>query len=192
MAEKEWDKLKNSVALGAGEKPAYIWWGVDYFEPQRQMKGDFQLMTVGGHRGRTYRENTGVVRKRGELVLTNRRIIWLEKKGIVKKDFHAAFDIPFGSILGVSSQGVIPKLVISDPTGRHEFWVSDVGKAVALINRKLREAKNVPAAATRVAQPPAKVLAICPQCRNRIPAESKFCPECGENLQPKKQNSAKT
>ena len=28
------------------------------------------------------------------------------------------------------------------------------------------------------------VLAICPQCKNRISSESKFCPECGENLQP--------
>ena len=30
------------------------------------------------------------------------------------------------------------------------------------------------------------VLAICPQCKSRVPSESKFCPECGTNLQPKK------
>ncbi len=30
------------------------------------------------------------------------------------------------------------------------------------------------------------VLAICPECKNRIPSESKFCLECGANLQPKK------
>ena len=29
-----------------------------------------------------------------------------------------------------------------------------------------------------------KVLAICNKCKSRIPSESKFCPECGENLQP--------
>lgn len=31
-----------------------------------------------------------------------------------------------------------------------------------------------------------KVLAICYECKNRIPSESKFCPECGANLQPVK------
>jgi len=30
------------------------------------------------------------------------------------------------------------------------------------------------------------VLAICPQCKSRIPSKSKFCLECGTNLQPKK------
>ena len=34
--------------------------------------------------------------------------------------------------------------------------------------------------------PTPTILAICPQCKSRIPAESKFCPECGTNLQPKK------
>jgi hypothetical protein len=29
-----------------------------------------------------------------------------------------------------------------------------------------------------------KILAICPECKNRIPSNSKFCPECGANLQP--------
>ena len=30
---------------------------------------------------------------------------------------------------------------------------------------------------------PPTILAICPQCRNRIPSESKYCLECGTNLQ---------
>jgi len=30
------------------------------------------------------------------------------------------------------------------------------------------------------------VLAICPQCKNRIPSKSKFCPECGTDLRPNK------
>jgi hypothetical protein len=29
---------------------------------------------------------------------------------------------------------------------------------------------------------PSSVLAICPQCKNRIPSESKYCPECGTDL----------
>ena len=30
------------------------------------------------------------------------------------------------------------------------------------------------------------ILAICPKCKTRVPSESKFCPECGTNLQPKR------
>ena len=26
------------------------------------------------------------------------------------------------------------------------------------------------------------VLVICPQCKSRVPSESKFCPQCGANL----------
>lgn len=26
------------------------------------------------------------------------------------------------------------------------------------------------------------VLAICPECKSRIPSESKYCPECGTDL----------
>jgi membrane-bound ClpP family serine protease len=26
------------------------------------------------------------------------------------------------------------------------------------------------------------VLAICPQCKSRVPSESKFCPNCGASL----------
>jgi len=31
------------------------------------------------------------------------------------------------------------------------------------------------------------VVLICPKCQTRIPVSSKFCPECGADLQPKKQ-----
>jgi len=37
-------------------------------------------------------------------------------------------------------------------------------------------------------QPPkvvTTILAICPQCKNRIPADTKFCPQCGADLRPK-------
>ncbi|MGC8816213.1 MAG: zinc-ribbon domain-containing protein [Candidatus Hadarchaeum sp.] len=32
----------------------------------------------------------------------------------------------------------------------------------------------------------ALILAICPECHERIPLDSKFCPECGTRLKPKK------
>lgn len=42
-----------------------------------------------------------------------------------------------------------------------------------------------PAAETKLA----KVLAICPKCGAQIPADSKFCTECGANLKPRKRSS---
>jgi hypothetical protein len=29
-----------------------------------------------------------------------------------------------------------------------------------------------------------KTLAICPECKSRVPSESKYCLECGTDLQP--------
>jgi len=111
--------------------------------------------------------------------------MWLEKKGMVTRDFHVVFDIPLESISGVSSQGLVPKLVITDTRGRHEFRLKDVGKAIEVINNKIKEQKEKPTG-TGIAPPQqTTVVAICPQCKHRIPAESKFCPECGANLQPK-------
>src|SRR4030066_492849 len=34
------------------------------------------------------------------------------------------------------------------------------------------------------AQAPAAALVICPKCGSRVPATSKFCPECGTQLTP--------
>ncbi|HML03796.1 MAG TPA: zinc ribbon domain-containing protein, partial [Candidatus Bathyarchaeia archaeon] len=37
---------------------------------------------------------------------------------------------------------------------------------------------------TGTAQAPAAALIICPKCNARVPATSKFCPECGTTLEP--------
>lgn len=38
-------------------------------------------------------------------------------------------------------------------------------------------------------QTPHKIMAICPKCKARVPLETKFCPECGANLIPKKKKA---
>jgi ribosomal protein L40E len=54
------------------------------------------------------------------------------------------------------------------------------------VDEALAKAKaGAPAPLPSAPQEP-MVLAICPQCKSRIPPESKFCLECGTNLQPKK------
>lgn len=54
------------------------------------------------------------------------------------------------------------------------------------VEKALAQAKaGAPAPLPSPPQEPT-VLAICPQCKSRIPSESKFCLECGTNLQSKK------
>jgi len=36
---------------------------------------------------------------------------------------------------------------------------------------------------------PAAALVICPKCGEKVPATSKFCPNCGTNLTPPSQNT---
>lgn len=35
-------------------------------------------------------------------------------------------------------------------------------------------------------KPKTEVLAICPECKTRIPSSTKFCPECGADLRKKR------
>lgn len=47
------------------------------------------------------------------------------------------------------------------------------------------KAKELPPPQTVIVQQqPAepKVLLVCPKCKARVPSDSKFCPECGEDL----------
>jgi uncharacterized membrane protein len=53
----------------------------------------------------------------------------------------------------------------------YQYWRTNIGE-------------EKPEALTQ--KPMAQILAICPHCKNRIPSESKYCLECGTNLQPKK------
>ncbi|MDH5376359.1 MAG: hypothetical protein OEZ21_11750 [Candidatus Bathyarchaeota archaeon] len=76
------------------------------------------------------------------------------------------------------------------------WWMDDlVGVAILVVgsivldhqvDKALARAKaGTPAPLPSSLQEPT-VLAICPQCKSRIPSESKFCLECGTNLQSKK------
>jgi len=69
------------------------------------------------------------------------------------------------------------------------FVVCIYGAAASPAGKQIRPvvvSKPVPTATPQ--EPPKAVqtiLAICPQCKNRIPADAKFCSQCGADLRPK-------
>ena len=62
---------------------------------------------------------------KGVLVLTNQRLIWLNKKGVFSKSYHMTFEVPLQDITGISEAGRITKRIcISDRTGEYRFRIS--------------------------------------------------------------------
>jgi len=144
MGSNEWDKVKELVILGEGEEYVNLWKAL-FFRPQRTMKGDFQLVTFNGHRGRKYREKEEKALDKGRLVLTTSRLIWLQKKGTIRKTLHPIFEIPLKDVAGVSVQGRFAKRVnVSDGTKEYQFRIGgdkvidEFKKSVMKLARKSR------------------------------------------------------
>lgn len=65
----------------------------------------------------------------GILVLTNRRLIFLEEHGLIKKSYHQVLTIPLEKIESISLGGIlIPFVSISDGVKTHIFHLVGVGK----------------------------------------------------------------
>ena len=128
MGNDEWVKVEKTIILEDGEMFVNIWKAL-YFRPQKVMKGDYQLITLGGRRGRTYREGgrrgkEKTIPDSGRLVLTNKRLIWLQQRGTLKKTIHPIFEIPVSNISGISIQGRITKRInISDGVREYQFRI---------------------------------------------------------------------
>jgi DNA-directed RNA polymerase subunit RPC12/RpoP len=65
----------------------------------------------------------------GTLVLTNQRLIWFEKRGILSKTQRVSFDIDLNNLLGITSGGTVSKWVlITDRESDNTFHLRGVGK----------------------------------------------------------------
>ncbi len=60
-----------------------------------------------GHRHRTVVKT----KKGGVMVLTNRRLVWLEERGVFGKSYHPQMNLPLESLKGLSMGGAILKYV---------------------------------------------------------------------------------
>ena len=120
-------ELQKAIVLNTGENVAHSWEGNSETK-YKIMKGKYQLITVGGHRGRDYQEKEGKKITSGTLVLTNQRLLWFERRGFLSKAQRASFDIDLKSILGITLGGVINKWVsITDGEKESVFHLRGVG-----------------------------------------------------------------
>jgi len=68
--------------LDRAEQVVHSWNG-DYEKPYKTMRAD--------HRRRQFREKEETKSKKGVLVLTNQRILWFERRGLIGKSYHVSF-----------------------------------------------------------------------------------------------------
>jgi hypothetical protein len=68
-------------------------------------------------------------RKRGVLVLTNQKLVFLEEHGIFGKSYHPVMAIQLGKLGGVTMGGTfMPFISIADENGPNTFHLDGVGK----------------------------------------------------------------
>ena len=126
MSEIEWDKIPeldekvlNILVLESGER-IMIWWNgsVETFETT--------VVTQG-----RVRKKQKIVEAKGEedglLVLTNRRLLWVNKKGRIGKTYRVTHEMSLLNIRSISRGGKIRKFV-SLIDSENEYWFRLSGK----------------------------------------------------------------
>jgi len=80
-------------------------------------------------------------RKKGTLVLTNRRLLWVTKRGIFGKSYHVTHEVPLEEVKGVSSGGTISKYVsILSPENEYRFHLLGTYGSIQKFNPLMRTA----------------------------------------------------
>lgn len=131
-------------------------------------------------------------RTSGELVLTNQRLLWFERRGLLSKTHRASFEIGLTELQGITSGGAVKKWVsITDSNGENVFHLHGVGKKEIepfrdMIIRqveKLREPtlkENTANGAIVQKEIVTRqvVMVPCSHCQSLMPQTSTFCPNC--------------
>lgn len=173
---------QNSIFLDNSEKVIQSW------------KGDCErfFQTVVSEDGFLKKNYVAVDAKRrtsGVLVLTNRRLVWLEKRGVlIFASYHSAFEIDLSSLRGVSYGGIFEVWVsIADAKKEVRFHLVGVGKRNIDSFRNLifKQAKEIREKSNFEKSKPKKVIVKeivmlpCQYCRALMPQTAIFCPHCG-------------
>ncbi|MDG6931746.1 MAG: zinc ribbon domain-containing protein [Nitrososphaerota archaeon] len=115
------------------------------------------------------------VRGKGELYLTDRRLLLVHRSGVMRKRETALFDISFDKVSYLKVEGLIRKALVIGVTSQggavitYRVRVPDPTVLVAKFNEV---AVNTPTAKPQFKR--------CVSCARKIPADAEFCPYCGE------------
>ena len=123
-------------------------------------------------------------RTSGVLVLTNQRLLWLERRGMLSKTHRPSFEINLRELQGITAGGAISKWVsITDGNGENVFHLGGVGKKEIepfsdMILRQVEKLKEPPVYQKEVITKEV-VMIPCKYCGSLMPQTSTFCPSCG-------------
>ncbi len=171
---------QNALILNAGEHVLHSWKG----DCERRKK---ELVEKRGLIRKKYETKEAKHITSGVLVLTNQRLLWLERRGMLSKTYRASFEINLRELLGITAGGAIKKWVsITDRDAEYVFHLNKVGKKEIepfrdMIMRqveKLKEASAAPAVQKEVVTREV-VMIPCKYCGGLMPQTSTFCPGCG-------------
>jgi hypothetical protein len=139
---KNWNLVQEAMIFEDGEEMIRLWPKVMYFKPQRQIRGDFMLENLKGKRGRRYREEVKTTFEDGLFLLTNRRVIWLKKQGLLKKSIQPQYSIRLDDLIGVSYKGrITKKLLLSTSDRQYEYKMRGADKTVEYIKEQKARAR---------------------------------------------------
>lgn len=174
----------SSLVLNQEEHVVHSWKGI-YNEPH--------TVHERTRRGRTI-ERKKTKQEGGVLVLTTKRLMWLEKRGLpfLSKSYHPVFEIYLKNLQGIGLGGTIFKYVtITDNVQQYQFNLKGVGSKEVepfkdMILRQKERLGSAVLASSTVPHSMAKevitrevVLIPCNYCQSLMPQTSVFCPNCG-------------
>jgi len=126
-------------------------------------------------------------RHSGVLVLTNQRLLWLERRGMLSKTHRASSEINLRELQGITCGGAIKKWIsITDNNAEYVFHLSRVGKKEIepfrdMILRQVEKLKETTTKETTTKEVVTRevVMIPCEYCGSLMPQTSIFCPNCG-------------
>jgi predicted Zn finger-like uncharacterized protein len=111
---------EDSVYLKEGEKIVCNWFG--------NCETSHTVIVQRGRYIKRHRPQEVKERRRGVLVLTTERIMWLEERGVFGKSYHGIFEMALENLRGISMGGALIKYVsITDIEGEQVFHLDGIG-----------------------------------------------------------------
>ena len=177
---------QNAIIFNSNEHVLHSWKG----DCERRFQ---TVVPQKGLIGTRYVSKDAKQRTSGELVLTNQRLLWLERRGMLSKTHRASFEIDLKELQGIASGGAISKWVsITDSNGENVFHLHGVGKKEIepfrdMIIRQVEKLRETTPEETTTKEAIIQkeivtrqvVMVQCSHCDGLMPQTSTFCPNCG-------------